>query len=161
MLANLQASLVRLWVAGDARECLLILRSLTLSIAPAVIASLVSPPRVCVLAVLISIVLCYRATSPIQSQLFTLRLVTAHALVAMPMQIFFAGWVLALLLLDRPGQLGTSLFSVCILTFTAIAPLFRSIRSTRTGRRLPYAVTYSLVSTLAIAVQVCGLWETP
>jgi hypothetical protein len=141
-------------------RCLRILRSLALSVAPAILASLFLPARACVLATMIAVVICYNGSSMFQQDLFRLPLNASESLIAMPMHLLVAVWGVVLIMLHRHEQLAT-LFSILALALTAIAPVYRRNESVRTARRLPYPLTYCLVALLVMAVQVYMLWVTP
>lgn len=161
MLANWHSSIAR-WIASyEVPSYMRVLWALVLSMLPVVIASLLLPPRGCVFAVMISMVLCYRLSAPIQSQLFGMNLDRANVFIALPLQILFGAWAMLLLYLDRPGQVSASLFSALLLTFTAIAPLLRRARSKRTQRRFSYPVTFGAAALIVIAMQIVCLWVTP
>lgn len=161
MLASLQSTFVRWSSSSDVPAYGRVLRSQLLSMLPTVIASVILPSWPCALAVILSVVLCYRMSAPFQASLFDLSLNRANVLIVMPLQLVFSAWGMLLLTLDRPGQLGASLFSSLLITFTAIAPLFRRARSTRTHRRLPYPVTFGVAAVGVLLIQIACLWVTP
>lgn len=159
--ANLQAAFTRIVADEETPARLRILRSSALAIAPALIASLMLPTRVCVFAVLVTIMTCYRSGLAYQEELFTLRLAPSHFAIAVPLQFLFFAWLFALLLLHRPLQLGATLCSVLLLMLTAIAPLYRRASSARKQRRMPFTVTYSIIAGGVLCIQIYTLWITP
>jgi hypothetical protein len=141
---------------GDSpRSALRILARCMLAMAPAVVLSLVLPPRLMAIVVLVvSWVVVYQLTEGFQEELFTLPLRPTHLQIAAPLTVIFMGWLYLLLKLGRGQQLTATVAPMLILLGTAIAPLYRRLKSRQAKRRVPYRWAYGIAASVVFVVEV-------
>jgi hypothetical protein len=137
-----------------------VLQRCMLAMAPAFLSSLLFGPRFTAIVVLLSSwTVVYQLTAGFQAELFTLPLRATHLTVAIPVIFLFYLWCFLVLLFGRAEYLAIAVAPMVVLILTAIAPLYRKLKSERTSRRLPYRWTYGIAAAVVFMIEGIVLWE--
>ena len=152
---------IRDW-AFDAehRDRMHILGRVLLANTPAILLSLFLPAYfVAAMVLAMSWRFFYPLTNPFQPQLFTLQLKRCFLQIAIPMLVIQVGWMFLLLSLHRQSQLAAAQMPMLLLTGCAIAPLYRSPKSTRTQRLMSYKWIYLCGASVVFISETMLLWR--